>query len=196
MLNIPTATLSVGIATLLVTGYIAWQQLQTARNKFRLDLFNRRFPVFEAAMKLVSIAVQKGDVSDEAQREFLIATKGVQFLFGQKLQDYCDTLAKEAVSLHVGYKLIDLPPGDEPAKNAEHKKRIEAWGEPACGAAQGDLTTSRWRFCARNTRSRVRPRTRTPRRPSEKKYAAATKNSSPILNRKKVPLPPFFNQSP
>ena len=60
---------------------------------------------------------------------------------------------------------------------------------------QDDFTTSRWRFRARKTRSRLRLRTRTPRRPSEKKYAAATKNSLPALNRKKVPLPPFFNQS-
>jgi hypothetical protein len=60
---------------------------------------------------------------------------------------------------------------------------------------QDDFTTSRWRFRARKTLSRLRLRTRTPRRPSEKKYAAATKNSLPALNRKKVPLPPFFNQS-
>ena len=51
------------------------------------------------------------------------------------------------------------------------------------------------RFCARNTRSSVRRRTRTPRRPSEKKYTADTKNSLRVLNRKNVPLPPFFNQS-
>jgi hypothetical protein len=129
VLNIPTATLYVSIATLSVTGYIAWQQWQTAKNKFRLDLFDRRFPVFEAAMKLASIAVQKGDVSDEARREFLIATRGVKFLFNQKLQSYCDTLAKEAVSLHVGQQLINLPAGDERANSAEHKKSIDAWGE-------------------------------------------------------------------
>jgi hypothetical protein len=84
VLSIPTTTLFVGIATLLVTGYIAWQQLQTARNKFRLDLFDRRFPVFEAAMKLVLIAVQEGDISDEARREFFTATRGVEFLFNSE----------------------------------------------------------------------------------------------------------------
>jgi hypothetical protein len=60
---------------------------------------------------------------------------------------------------------------------------------------QDDFTTNRWRFRARKTRSRPSLRTRTPRRPSEKKYAAATKNSLPALNRKNVPLPPFFNQA-
>jgi hypothetical protein len=54
--SIPTATVCVSIATLLVTGYIAWQQWQTAKSKFRLDLFDRRFPVFEAVMKWTECA--------------------------------------------------------------------------------------------------------------------------------------------
>jgi hypothetical protein len=131
VLNIPTATLCVSIATLLVTGYIAWQQWQTAKNKFRLDLFDRRFPVFEAAMKFVWVAGPKGDVSDKERMEFSVATKGVQFLFNQKLQDYCDKLASEAISLHLGYKLKDLPAGDDPVNSAEQQKRIEAWAERA-----------------------------------------------------------------
>jgi hypothetical protein len=113
VLNIPTASLFVGIATLLVTGYIAWQQWQTAKNKLRLDLFNRRFSAFEAAMKLVSMAAQEEDVSDEVLQEFLIATKGAQFLFNQKLQGYCEGLAKEAINLHVYKQRRDLQiPGE------------------------------------------------------------------------------------
>jgi hypothetical protein len=120
VLSIPTATLSVSIATLLVTGYIAWQQWQTAKNKFRLDLFDRRFPVFEAAMRLVSIAVQKGDIPDEARQEFLLATKGVEFLFNKKLQEYCNKLANEALYVIIGKeKMKSLPPGDEFAKSTE-----------------------------------------------------------------------------
>jgi len=118
-MNIPTATLILTGAIGCVTAYIAYQQWLTAKNKFRLDLFEKRFAVFEAAMKMVSIAVQKGDVPDEARREFLIATKGVQFLCDQKLQDYCDTLAKEALSVRVGQQEMDsLPVGPQRAKSA------------------------------------------------------------------------------
>jgi hypothetical protein len=131
VLNIPTASLFVGIATLSVTGYIAWQQMRTAKNKFRLDLFDRRFPVFEAAMKFVSIAAQKGDVSEEARQEFLIATRGVEFLFDRKIQDYCDKLINEAVNLHHGFKLKDLPRSGAPEQDAKHIKRIETWSERA-----------------------------------------------------------------
>ena len=124
---IPTAVLCVSIATLLVTGYIAWQQWQTGKNKFRLDLFDRRFPVFEAAMKLVWIAGRKGDISDRELTEFSVATKGVQFLFDRKVQDYCDKLAEEAIRLHLAYELQNLPVEVAPVNSAEHKKHIEAW---------------------------------------------------------------------
>jgi hypothetical protein len=63
-MDIATATLILGVATLVlsaviacVTSYIAIQQWQTARNKFRLDLFNRRFPVFEEAMRLTTTII-------------------------------------------------------------------------------------------------------------------------------------------
>ena len=123
-MNIPTATLILTGTIGCVTSYIAVQQWLTAKNKLRLDLFDRRFPVFEATMKLVSIAIQKGDIPDEARRAFLIATRGAQFLFDQKLQDYCDVLAKEAISVRVGEQMMDyLPVGDRRTKSAE------AWAE-------------------------------------------------------------------
>lgn len=124
MLDIPTVTLILTGAIGCVTSYIAIQQWLTAKNKLRLDIFDRRYPVFEAALKLVSIAVQKGDVPDEARREFVIATRGAQFLFDQKLQDYCDALAKEAINVRVGEQMMDsLPLGDRRTKSAE------AWAE-------------------------------------------------------------------
>jgi hypothetical protein len=121
VLDTPTTTLILTGAIGCVTVYIAWQQWQTAKNKLRFELFERRFAAFDAAMKLVSIAVKKGDVPDEARQEFLVATKGVQFLCDQKLQDYCDTLAKEALSVRVGKQLLDsdsLPVGTRRTQSA------------------------------------------------------------------------------
>ncbi len=114
-------TLLVGIATLVlsariarvsadlsrVSSDIAYQQLDTAKNKLRLDLFEHRYAAFEAALKLVSIIVQKGDVPDEARREFVIATRGVEFLFDRELQAYCDTLAKEALNVRWGERMLE-----------------------------------------------------------------------------------------
>src|SRR5258707_2513468 len=84
-----------------VSSDIASQQLETAKNKLRLDLFDRRWAAFEAAMKLAWIAVREGNVTQEQRIEFSVAIKGVEFLFNKELQGYCDELGRAAINLHV-----------------------------------------------------------------------------------------------
>jgi hypothetical protein len=57
------------------------------------------------------------------------STKGAQFLFNQKLQDYCDTLAKEALSVRVGKQLLDsdLPVGPQRTQSAEALGELIKW---------------------------------------------------------------------
>jgi hypothetical protein len=99
---------------------IAYWQHRTAKNKLRLDLFDRRLPVFEAAMKLAGIIISKGNISREEVREFAIASRSVRFLFDQKLQDYCDELHDTALIVWAGKQKIDgLPLGDERATSSE-----------------------------------------------------------------------------
>ena len=119
MLDIPTTTLILSGVIGCVTAYIAIQQWLTAKNKLRLDLFDRRFPVFEATMRLAEIVVTKGDIPLEEVHKFAFTTKGVEFLFNRELQDYCDDqLHKEALAVHMGKRKIDsLPEGDERDKS-------------------------------------------------------------------------------
>jgi hypothetical protein len=127
-MSVSTATLSLGIATLLVTGYIAWQQWQTARNKFRLELFDRRFPVYEATMKLAVALGKQGICTQEEFDEFVIATKGVRFLFNQKLEDYCETLRKRAIAVITANQNLDaLPTHEERAKSGEYLDQRRSW---------------------------------------------------------------------
>lgn len=113
-MDLPTATLLLGVVTLMVTGYIALQQWQINKNKLRLDLFDRRWAVFEAAMRLAASAVHKPTITSDDLREFATATRGVRFLFNKSLEEYCDKLRTEAVAiLFENRKLEDLPVGDE-----------------------------------------------------------------------------------
>lgn len=99
---------------------IAYWQQRTAKNKLHLDLFDRRLPVFEAAMKLAGIIISKGNISREEVREFAIASRSVRFLFDQKLQDYCDELHDTALIVWAGKQKIDGSPlGDERATSSE-----------------------------------------------------------------------------
>ena len=128
MLDIPTATLSLGIATLLVTGYIAWQQWQIAKNKLRIDVFDRRLPVFEATMRLTEIVVSKEDITLEEVQKFKFATKSVRFLFNRQTQDYCDKLYMEAFAVHRGKQQIDsLDEGEERDKSTILWQERRVW---------------------------------------------------------------------
>lgn len=51
-------------------GYIAWQQWKTEQNKLRLDLFDRRFLVFQALRDFMSEVRSRGRVSDRSLFEF------------------------------------------------------------------------------------------------------------------------------
>ncbi len=121
-MNIPTATLILTSVIGCVTAYIAIQQWLTAKNVLRLHLFDRRLPVFEAAMRLVEIVVTKKNITLEEVQEFLFATKSVQFLFDQELQDYCKKLYQEAYCVWEGKQKIDAP-----AEGEERDKSMGLW---------------------------------------------------------------------
>jgi hypothetical protein len=128
MLDLQITSICLSAATLLVTGYIAWQQWQIAKNKLRLDLFEKRFAAFEAALKLASSAVNKGDIPDEVRREFVTATRGVEFLFNRHLQAYCDKLAKEALDVRLGERRLEtLPVGEQRTSVSQAWERRMQW---------------------------------------------------------------------
>jgi hypothetical protein len=109
-----TATIALGILT------IAYWQYKTAKNRLRLDLFDRRLPVFEAAMKLAGIIFSKGTISREEVQEFAMASRNVRFLFNQRLQDYCDELHEAALIIWAGKQKPDeWPVNEEGAANSE-----------------------------------------------------------------------------
>jgi hypothetical protein len=109
----------ISIFGLTLLAVVYWQY-RTSRNQLRLDIFDRRLPVFEAAMKLAGTIASKGDISREEVQEFAIASRSVRFLFNQKLQDYCDELHEAALLVWAGrQKSQETPLTDEEATRSE-----------------------------------------------------------------------------
>src|SRR5258708_15047777 len=128
MLDLPAATLVLPDAIGCVTAYIAIQQWLTAKNKFRFDLFDRRFPVFEAAMRLAAAAVHKPNITSDDLSQFEIAARGVRFLFNRSLEDYCNELRQEAVGMILDNRHLErLPVGDERTKTAKLLEQRILW---------------------------------------------------------------------
>src|ERR1700678_1205156 len=69
------------IAIPLVGAWLAWQQVEIARVKLRLDLFDKRFAVFDAARRFLLHVFAHGNTTDEALREYTLGTIDAAFLF-------------------------------------------------------------------------------------------------------------------
>ena len=58
-----------------VGAYFAWQQIQTAKRKLRLDHYDKRFEVFKAAKGMLGVAITRGaNVRAEDLQDFVSGT--------------------------------------------------------------------------------------------------------------------------
>jgi hypothetical protein len=87
---------------------IARQQQERNQSQLRLNLFNKRFEVFEAAMQLIALVSRNGTVTDKGRIDFVQKTKAARFLFGKEAEDYFTHLNSEAIAIQVGSQLSDI----------------------------------------------------------------------------------------
>jgi hypothetical protein len=85
-------------AIAIITTYIAVQQWKTNRNKLKLDLYDRRFKVFERIRDI--LAMMFTVVSDDKRLfELLGGTREAEFLFGAEIKGYIEEVYRRASAL-------------------------------------------------------------------------------------------------
>ena len=120
----PIATLIVGSAVAI----IAWQQWRVARDKLRLDLFDRRYKVFEATRKFLTMTVKKARFDDAQLFEFCAGIADAEFLFGNDVVDYLAQIRKRALEARAHHEeLQSLPVGDERSRRVQAKTDQILW---------------------------------------------------------------------
>jgi len=99
------------LATIIAAGVAAWvtwkiqkrnnavqqAQAQTARNKLKLDLFDRRYDVYEAAKKLIF----PGDYKFEELRELVLRAYKGEFLFDEQVFAWIDQAVRSASNYRI-----------------------------------------------------------------------------------------------
>lgn len=116
--------------TALLALSIAYHQLRTARAKLRLDLYERRFRVFDSVSELLAVVLRDGDIGIDDLRRFTISTNEAAFLFGQEVTSYIEEVRTTAVRLRALNATLhesDLPVGPERTQAAEADARILQW---------------------------------------------------------------------
>jgi hypothetical protein len=125
--------------TALVAIWIAYHQLATARYRLNLDLYEKRYRVFEATRLLAGAAIRSGAVSEEELAAFSVSIAESKFLFDSDVCEHLDEFSRNAVALHE--KTVLLRDTTQTSESLEHIRR------------QGDLV--KWFFSQLDTSPRV-----------------------------------------
>jgi hypothetical protein len=109
----------------LVVAWVAIQQFLLARERFKLDLFEKRFAVYKAAEDFITHALGDG-VSHEQLITFYRATYTATFLFGDDITKFLKELATKGNNLwSIRHRQQELAGGSpERMKLGERRQEI------------------------------------------------------------------------
>jgi hypothetical protein len=91
----------------IITVAILILQYFLAKRRWRLDLYDKRYPVYLATMQYLSSVMQKADVTQEEIFNFLRNSKDKEFLFGKDIQEYLDVLYEKGQDLSFTNKKLE-----------------------------------------------------------------------------------------
>ena len=94
--------------------FIALQQWLLARHKFRLDLFEKRYKVYEASARFLSVILSLATFNDDDLRAFNIGTMDVVFLYPKHIKEYLHEIRRRALAMRLFQtQFTPLPVGKE-----------------------------------------------------------------------------------
>jgi hypothetical protein len=114
---------SVALFLSFAVAIIAVLQWRVADNKLRLDLFDRRYKVYDATRKFLAMILREGKFSQSELFEFDAGTSNAEFLFQADVVAHLAEIRKRALHLRTAQTLLEpLPVGDERSRcaQAEH----------------------------------------------------------------------------
>jgi hypothetical protein len=115
--------------TLAVVGaFILVNQYRLQKLRWRLDLYDKRYPVFINTMEYLSNIAQHHDVTDEVLFKFLRGSKDKEFLFGEDMKKYLEELYLKGLDLQlIEIDLKNVPVGKKRNQMVEQSSAIFKW---------------------------------------------------------------------
>ncbi len=117
--------------TAIIVTYVAWQQWRTSRNALKLELFDKRFQIFEKITGFIATILISGKVEYKDTTQFLRDTKSAKFLFNDdvKITDLIDEICKKANDLEDLQTELQSINGDVRKENVANQREIKNWYE-------------------------------------------------------------------
>ena len=112
----------------LIAAWIAFRQWQIARNKLKLDLYDKRMVVYEVVRKTLGIATGHGKLTQDDEIAYLSGVRTAQWLFGPEVSKYLqETLWHKIVDLGLHNTMSSGPAGDERARHIHARAETFRW---------------------------------------------------------------------
>lgn len=112
-----------------IAAYIAYRQYRVARAKLNLDLFERRYRVFELVWGFTSGVVQ-GNTPAWGEEKSIALTNSfpeVAFLFGHDIAEYCKEIHSKAIDLKMLNERTKHNDGVLPQDCIEAHLELQQW---------------------------------------------------------------------
>ncbi|MHC4183282.1 MAG: hypothetical protein ACYSR0_08035 [Planctomycetota bacterium] len=111
-----------------IVAYIAFMQFKTNRDRLRLELYKKRFSVYEGLQELLNKIIIRFVVTDEDLREFRVKTNEASFLFDEDIVKYLKEINDKGTKLYSYNCQVNKsnPPPPWP-KTPEDIKEIMTW---------------------------------------------------------------------
>ena len=106
--------------------YLARRQWWTIRTKFRRDYYDRRLPIYRAAMTLVATAMTKGTVTNEDLHGFSMKTTEARFFYDDEIAKFLEEMQRQALDLQNCHTMMKEAPTE-----AERKRYADGWSKRA-----------------------------------------------------------------
>lgn len=116
--------------TIAVFGsFIAYRQWSTSQKKLKLELFEKRFAVYDAARSFIASVMTSGKAKEEEMFKFLSGTRETKWLLDNDIATYFDEqIWKKAVELQTLDAVLEgVPVGDERTRNVRRQGEIKKW---------------------------------------------------------------------
>jgi hypothetical protein len=107
----------------VLTAYIAWQQWQLNKQKFKVDTYERKLRIYRSVVEMRRLVMKDGNPEIQDILKFGADTAEADFLFPDEISKYIDEFYTHAVNLHAAVAQIRI---DRPGFRDE-VTREELW---------------------------------------------------------------------
>ena len=112
----------------IAVAYIAWQQWRTARNKLKLDLFDRRLPIYERTRAFLARRMALRQLDHNEITEFAIETRVSRWLFNPAMAQYLEgEIVKKAMDLATLHSELEGLTGEAHKENLSRQRELKNW---------------------------------------------------------------------